>query len=303
MRVFMTGGTGFVGKGLTSLLSSRGHRVTVLSRSPGKTEAAQTESIRFVQGDPAEPGPWQDHVAGHDAVVNLAGASIFSRWNTARKERIRESRLRTTRNVVEAMSRPADGPPQVLLSASGTGFYGFRKDEEVTEQGEVGDDFLARLARDWEEEARNAARHGVRVVLCRFGIVLGRQGGALKNMLPVFRMGLASPLGDGKQWFPWIHEQDLWESLLFLLERTEIGGPVNCTAPSPVTNRQFTKTLAATLGRPAFLPAVPRFAIRSVLGEFGDVLLRGQKAVPAALLQHGFAFRFPTLPEALKDLT
>jgi len=303
MKIFLTGGTGFVGKGLTSLLLERGHQVTVLSRSAGDRKAGSAHTVRMLQGDPAKPGPWQDAVAGHDAVVNLAGASIFSRWNPQQKERIRQSRIRTTQNVAEAMARGND-PPRVLLSASGTGYYGFRGDEEVTEQEHApGNDFLARLASDWEQEARTAEKHGVRVVLCRFGIVLGRDGGALKNMLPAFRMGLGSPLGPGNQWFPWIHEQDLWEIFLFLLDRPGLGGPVNCAAPHPVTNREFTKTLASVLGRPAFLPAVPGRAIRWVLGEFGDVLLHGQKAVPAVLLKEGFSFRFPTLREALEDLT
>ncbi len=300
MRIFLTGGTGFVGEGLIRLLVSRGHEGTVLSRSAGGNLGEGAGFLR-IQGDPARPGAWQDRVCGNDAVVNLAGASIFSRWTREQKNRIRDSRLHTTRNVVEAMSR-GDGSPRVLISASGTGYYGFHGDEEISEQGDPGTDFLARLAADWEQEAQAAEKHGVRVVLCRFGIVLGRRGGALKKMLPAFRMGMGSPLGTGNQWFPWIHERDLREMILFLLERSDLSGPVNCTAPSPVTNREFTQTLAAVLGRPAFLPAVPGRAIRLVLGEFGDVLLEGQRAVPALLNRNGFPFRFPTLPEALKDL-
>jgi uncharacterized protein (TIGR01777 family) len=235
-------------------------------------------------------------------VVNLAGGSIFRRWTPKQKTQIRDSRIRTTRNVVEALCR-GGGTGKTLLSASGTGFYGFRGDEPVHEDGEPGHDFLARLAADWEQEALEAGEQGVRVVPCRFGIVLGRRGGALEKMVPAFRMGLGSPLGTGKQWFPWIHERDLAEILLFLLERCDVTGPVNCTAPSPVTNREFTQALAEVLRRPAFLPAVPGFALRWTMGEFGEVLLQGQKALPAKLLDSGFSFRFPTIREALEDLT
>jgi len=235
-------------------------------------------------------------------VVNLAGESIFRRWTPKQKERIRDSRIRTTRNVAEALCR-GGGRGKTLLSASGTGFYGFRGDEPVGEDGEPGQDFLSLLAADWEREALAAGEQDVRVVPCRFGIVLGRKGGALEKMVPVFRMGLGSPLGTGKQWFPWIHERDLAEILVFLLERSDVTGPVNCTAPSPVTNREFTKALAEVLGRPSFLPPVPGFALRWVMGEFGDVLLQGQKALPVKLLNSGFSFRFPTIREALADLT
>jgi uncharacterized protein (TIGR01777 family) len=302
MRVFLTGGSGFVGSFLMSLLVENGHEVTVLSRSQAKEQPADTKGLRRLHGDPAEPGPWQEALADHGAVVNLAGQSIFRRWTPKQKERIRDSRILTTRNVAEALRR-GGGRGKTLLSASGAGFYGFRGDEPVGEDGEPGHDFLARLSADWEREALAAGEQGVRVALCRFGIVLGRRGGALDKMVPAFRMGLGSPLGTGKQWFPWIHERDLAEILLFLLERSDLTGPVNCTAPSPVTNREFTKALAAALGRPAFLPPVPEFALRWVMGEFGDVLLQGQRALPVKLMDSGFSFRFPTIREALADLT
>jgi uncharacterized protein (TIGR01777 family) len=302
MRIFVTGGTGFVGTGLVSALLEKGHRVTVISRSPGD-RLPTPDGLERLRGDPAEPGDWQEEAGTHDAVVNLAGATIFRRWTDEQKSRIRDSRIRTTRNVAEALARGRGPAEKILLNASGTGYYGFHGDEEISEDTEAGEDFLARLAADWEQEALAAQGHGTRVALCRFGIVLGRQGGALKKMVPAFRMGLGSPLGTGDQWFPWIHERDLVEIFLFLLEQGGISGPVNCTAPSPVRNREFTRTLAEVLHRPAFLPAVPGRLLRLAAGEFGDVLLQGQKAVPATLLANGFAFRFPTLREALTDLT
>ncbi len=302
MRIFVTGGTGFVGAGLISALLEKGHRVTVLSRSSGDHLPKQDGQERL-QGDPSEPGTWQQEAGEHDAAVNLAGATIFRRWTGAQKKRIRDSRILTTRHLAEALAGGNGPSEKILLSASGTGYYGFRENEELSEDAEAGQDFLALLAADWEREALALRDHGTRVALCRFGIVLGRQAGALKKMAPAFRMGLGSPLGTGNQWFSWIHEKDLIGILLFLLERSGVSGPVNCTAPSPVRNREFTRTLAEVLHRPAFLPPVPGRAMRFVLGEFGDVLLQGQKAVPAKLLAEGFPFRFPTLRAALEDLT
>jgi hypothetical protein len=203
--------------------------------------------------------------------------------------------------VVQALSART-GKETVLLSASGTGYYGFTGCEELEEGAPPGTDFLARLAADWEQEALAAEAHGVRVAVCRFGLVLGREGGSLKQMLPLFRLGLGSPLGSGDQWFPWIHEADLALALAFLLDRRELSGPFNCTAPNPVRNREFTQALARALGKPVFLPAVPGFLLRTAMGEMGEVLLNGQRAVPAKLLRSGFEFQFPEIRTALDDL-
>jgi len=165
-----------------------------------------------------------------------------------------------------------------------------------------GNDFLASITREWEAAALEAERHGIRVLLCRFGIVLGSRGGALNQMVPLFKKGLGSPLGSGKQWFSWIHEQDLVNVYLFLLEQKNISGPINCTAPQPIRNREFTKTLGKTLGRPTFMPAVPGFVIKLKMGEFGSVLLNGQKVLPKRLLDMGFSFQFSNIDEALEDL-
>ncbi|HOK07541.1 MAG TPA: TIGR01777 family oxidoreductase [Syntrophales bacterium] len=296
MKIFMTGGTGFVGTTLTRTLLGAGHGVTILTR-PGEKPRALAEGAAVVVGDPARRGPWQEEAARHDVVVNLAGASIFSRWTEARKKEIRESRILTTRHVVEAL-----GEGKRLLSTSAVGFYGPRGDEEVTEADPPGDDFLASLAAEWEREALRAADRGAGVVLLRFGIVLGRNGGALSQLVPLFRLWAGSPLGSGRQWFSWIHERDLAEIYLFLLGRPDISGPVNCTAPGGVTNEEFTFRLGKALGVPTFLPAVPAFVLKAVLGEFAGALLTGQRVVPKRLTEAGFSFLFPTLGEALADL-
>jgi uncharacterized protein (TIGR01777 family) len=300
MRIFFTGGTGFVGTYLTEGLAKWGHEITILTRSKVKSRK-MPPGCSFLQGDPKEPGIWQEELLEHDAVINLAGASIFKRWSRRARKIIRDSRVLTTRSVVEALAK-GDGKGKVLVSTSAVGYYGSRDDDVILDENSPpGNDFLADLGCEWESEARRAEEFGVRVALARFGIVLGRTGGALKQMLPVFRKGLGSPLGSGKQWFPWIHEADLLNIMVFLLEKEHLSGPVNCTAPNAVTNREMSRTLARVLHRP-LMPSVPGFLIKTVLGEFGNVILKGQRVIPKRLLDEGFSFQFPTLPEALKDL-
>jgi len=298
MKILMTGGTGYVGSVLTRTLTDAKHEVTVLTRSvrPGRS---LPPGATFLEGNPVEPGPWQDRVPAHDAIVNLAGASIFTRWTAKTKEVLRESRIRTTRNLVEALER-GGGRGVRLLSTSAVGYYGFTGDEELTEESPAGDDFLATLCRDWEEAALEARKAGASVALLRFGVVLGGREGALARMIPLFNKYLGSPLGSGKQWFSWIHIRDLAAICRFLLDRSEVEGPVNCTAPNPVRNRELTRALAEALGKPAFLPAVPGPVIRMVLGEFGNVLLKGQRVIPGRLLDAGFEFEFSGVAEALK---
>ncbi|MBI5604418.1 MAG: TIGR01777 family protein [Deltaproteobacteria bacterium] len=300
MKVFITGGTGFVGTHLMQQLTGQGYLVTLLTRSirPGRTLPSRAV---YLEGDPTNPGPWQDEVASHEIIVNLAGASIFSRWTESYKKAIYDSRIRTTRNVVAALA-PRKGQETVLLNASAVGYYGFHEDQELDEETPPGNDFLAVLARDWENEAKKASEFGVRVVLCRFGIVMGEKGGALDQMVPIFKKGLGAPLGSGEQWFSWIHQQDLSAALLFLIDRKEFSGPVNCTSPYPVRNRELTKILGEVLGKPTFMPAVPGFMLRIIIGEFGNVLLKGQRVLPKKLLTLGYSFRFPLLKEALSDL-
>lgn len=302
MKIFMTGGTGFVGTTLTHRLLREGNQVTILTRKAPSDSAARTqEGLSYVEGDPTRSGAWQESVPGHDVVINLAGASIFRRWNRETKDLIRQSRVQTTTNLVDALAGgPAEGT--VLLSTSAVGYYGFHNDEELDEESPPGEDFLATVTRDWEAAANRAQALGVRVILCRFGIVLGKEGGALAQLIPLFQKGLGSPLGSGRQWLSWIHEEDLVGIYLFLMGRGDVSGPVNCTAPNPVTNRELTHALGKALGKPTFLPPVPGFIVKVMKGEFGTVLLNGQRVLPKRLLGLGFRFRFPDMGSALKDL-
>lgn len=299
MKIFLTGGTGFVGSHLTTFLVGRGHEITILSRSGSR--GAGKPGVAFVQGDSMHPGPWQESLAQHDAVINLAGSSIFTPWTAKARRMIMDSRILTTRHVVDALSGASDG--KVLISTSAVGYYGGQLDDRILdEDSPPGDDFLAEVGVQWEAEALRAADFGVRVAICRIGIVMGRGGGALDKMVPAFKRFVGSPLGSGKQWFPWIHLQDLIDIMAFLLQHPDISGPVNCVAPNPVRNKEMTEILANVLHRPLIMPSVPSFVLRTILGDFGDVLLKGQRVIPRALQEAGFRFRFPTFREAMNDL-
>jgi uncharacterized protein len=299
MKVLITGGTGFVGSHLTTVLLREGHEVTLLTRSPRGSQSGSS-GVSLLQGDPTRQGPWQEAVRSHDAVINLAGASIFSRWTDEQKKAIRESRILTTRNLVAALPSASE-KATTLLSTSAVGYYGFHGDEELDETSPPGNDFLARIAVDWEEEALKAAAKGVRVAITRFGIVLGERGGALGQMIPFFRKYLGGPLGSGRQWFSWIHIRDLGEACLFLLRRRELSGPFNLCSPDPVRNKDLARALGKALHRPSFLPA-PGFMIRLVLGEFGTVILKGQKVLPRRLLDEGFVFQCPDIERAVEEI-
>lgn len=300
MKIFMTGGTGFVGGYFAERFAQTGHEVTIVTRSPAKL-GRLPGGTTLVEGNPMAPGLWQDHVADCDAVINLAGESIFSRWTPETRKAILDSRVLTTRRVVEALA--ASGGKAALISASAVGYYGSDTgDALVDESSPGGDGFLAHVAGEWEREAAAAEHFRAPVVLCRLGVVLGESGGALGKMTPPFRYGLGSAIGSGTQWFPWIHQEDLFNIMLFLLEHQEVEGPVNCTAPYPVRNEELTRELANALNRPLVAPHIPAFLVKTLLGEFGDVFLKGQRAVPRKLLEKGFHFRFPTIQEAMGDL-
>jgi uncharacterized protein (TIGR01777 family) len=300
MNVFITGGTGFVGTTLTQKLAQEGYEVTVLTRSL-EGQPAALQGVSYVEGDPTKKGPWQEKVAEQDMAINLAGASIFMRWNDKAKKLIWDSRIQTTKNLVEGLSARKDKETH-LFSTSAVGYYGFHEDEVLDESSPSGEGFLAALSREWESTAVKAKDYGVHVTLMRFGIVLGRRGGALQQMIPTFKWWMGSPLGSGNQWFSWIHEQDLVDIFFYLIKQKKITDAVNCTAPNPVTNRELTQVLGEVLGKPTFMPAVPGFAMSLILGEFGSVLLKGQRVVPKKLLDSGFRFSFPDLRTALKDL-
>jgi len=300
MKILMTGGTGFVGKTLTRELTAKGHSVTVLMRK-AESGFSLPRGASSLEGDPTIRGAWQERVPEHEVFINLAGASIFTRWTGETKRVIRESRILTTKHLVEAMAL-RKGQTTHLFSTSGAGYYGYHDDERLTEESPPGSDFLATLSREWEAEAVKAKEYGVRVVLTRFGIVMGRSGGMLGEIVPVFRMFLGANLGSGNQWLSWVHEMDLARIFLFLLENRRLEGPINCTAPEPVRNREFTETLGGVLGVPTFLPPVPGFMLRLMKGEFGNVILQGQRVLPRRLLAEGFEFRYPTLQEALTEI-
>jgi hypothetical protein len=300
MKVFITGGTGFVGTSLTQKLAQEGNEVTILTRSL-KGRSAESKGISYAEGDPTHKGPWQEKIADQDVVINLAGASIFRRWSDTAKKLIWDSRIQTTQNLVEALSA-GKGKETYLFSTSAVGYYGFHQDEVLDEASFSGEGYLADLSKEWESAALKAKDYGVHVTLMRFGIVLGRRGGALQQMVTPFKWWMGSPLGSGNQWFSWVHEQDLVDIFLFLINKKEISGAVNCTAPNPVTNRELTTKIGEVMGKPTFMPGVPGFVMSLVLGEFGSVLLKGQRVLPKKLLDAGFRFSFPDLRTALKDL-
>jgi len=299
MKILITGGTGFVGTQLTSRLIQDRHEVTILTRSL-KGAKSPSPGISYLEGDPTRKGPWQEAIKNHDAVINLAGASIFAKWTDEHKKAIRQSRVNTTRNIVEGIPSRSERP-FTLFSTSAVGYYGFCGDEELTEESPQGDDFLARIAVEWEGEALKAEDKGARVVITRFGIVMGEKGGALSQMIPLFKKYIGGPIGSGKQWFSWVHIKDLTEAFAFLLRHPEISGPFNLCSPNPVRNKDLARALGKALHKPSFMPA-PGFMIKLVLGEFGSVILEGQRVIPRRLLDNGFVFQYPDIEKALQGI-
>lgn len=297
MKVLITGGTGFIGTAVASRLLDGGHEVAVTGRS-GRSPLIGRERFRVIACDTTVAGSWQEEVARSAVVINLAGRSIFTRWNEAKKEEIVKSRLLTTENVVRAMN-PNLGP--VLLSTSAVGFYGNRGDTLLVEEDAGGEGFLADLCKRWEAGAMAASDKGCRVVIMRFGGVLGRGGGALAAMLPPYKLGLGGPLVSGEQWFPWIHLDDLVAAVLFLMDHGSAEGSVNFCAPYVVRNRDFSTALAGALGRPAPF-SIPLFALRLALGELADEIIASQRVVPERLSGWGFSFAHPSLEGALANI-
>lgn len=299
MRVLITGGTGFVGRHLVPALEKAGHEPVVFSRSRPSAERAFDGRIRVFEWSPTdEPAPLEAF-DGVEAVVNLMGENIASgRWSEARKRRMRDSRVLGTRHLVQTINQLSN-KPKVLVSAGAVGAYGFRGDEELDERAETGSGFLPQLALDWEREAKQV--EAVRLVIPRIGLVLGENDGALDKMGTIFKFGLGGKVGSGKQWMSWIHIHDLVRLIITAIKQPEWRGVFNAVAPYPERNQDFTKKLAAALGRPAILPA-PAFALRLAMGEMADLLLEGQRVVPEAARSKGFAFNYPRLQDALADL-
>lgn len=301
MKVVVAGGTGFIGSALIDALLERGDKVVLLTRNLHAAQLRWDGKVDARLWNARDPGPWVMTVDGADAVVNLAGESVAGgRWTPERKLALIKSRIDSTRDVVAALAAAAERP-LVLVNASAVGYYGEEPEGECAEDAPQGTDFLAALCGQWEREARAAEKLEVRVVMARFGVVLGKEGGALAKMLTPFKLGLGGPLGSGLQPFPWIHVADAVGALLHAVDDAALYGPVNLAAPGETTNAGFTKALGRALHRPAFLPA-PAFAMRLALGEMSSLLLKGQRATPKKLLASGYEFRHPALDAALASL-
>lgn len=301
MQIVVAGATGFIGRSLCAALTDGGHRVIALARDPAKASGKFPAGTQILAWDMKKPGEWQRAVGESEAVVNLAGESIAAqRWTPAFKQRLVSSRIETTRAIVEAI-RAAERPGICLVNASAVGYYGDRGDAVVTEQTPPANTFLGQLSVDWEAEARQAEKAGARVVLLRIGIVLGEGGGALEKMVTPFRLFIGGPLGSGRQWFPWIHRDDVVGMIVWALENPQVRGPLNVTAPNPVTMREFARTLGRVLHRPSFAPA-PGFALKLLLGEFAGSLLTGQRAIPEAAQRLGYQWKYPDLEGALRAI-
>jgi uncharacterized protein (TIGR01777 family) len=298
MKILISGSTGMVAKALIPVLENKGHEIYKLVR---KSKDGQNEIVWDAEKGFSEEN--EKKIQGFDAVINLVGDNVASeRWDAEKKKRIRNSRVLGTRNIIEALKKNS-AKPKVFISASAIGFYGNRGDEILTEESQKGEGFFPEVCSEWETEALMGAKAiGARVVLLRIGIVLAKDGGALKKMLLPFKLGLGGVIGSGKQWMSWIALDDLVRIILFSLENDSIEGPINCTAPNPVTNYEFTKTLGKVLSRPTIFP-IPALAIKFLFGEMGEtLLLEGNRVLPKRLQDSGFEFRFANLEEALKEI-
>jgi uncharacterized protein (TIGR01777 family) len=298
MRVLVTGATGFIGRRLCPFLAGAGYTVIALARNPAAALRRIPHLAHALPWDPLTV-PSLEGAGEVEAVVHLAGERISGRWTPAKKRRIWESRVLGTRNLVAALAR-LPRRPRVLVSASAIGYYGDGGERELTEDAPPGEDFLARVCVGWEEEARRAGGLGVEVVCLRLGVVFGRGGGALTPLLVLARLGLAGPIGSGRQWWSWVHMDDVIGAVRFLLERP-LRGPINVTAPHPVRQRDLARALGRLLKRPAFLPT-PGWALRLLLGEVAQELLSSRRVLPHRLLQAGYTFRYPDLEEAVRDV-
>ncbi len=300
MRVLVTGATGFVGRRLCEVLSESGCRVTALSRRPEMAREIVPCVSQVYAWRPVEEAPPLESLEQVDAVVHLAGESVVGRWNARKRRAIRESRVRATRNLVDAIGQ-AEPRPRTLISASAIGYYGDQGETELTESMPAANDFLGEVCHQWEREGARASEAGVRVVHLRIGVVLAAGGGALDAMLLPARLGLGGPLGSGRQWWSWIHREDLIGMVQHVLAGENLSGPFNATSSNPVRQKDFAKVLGRVLSRPAFLPT-PGIALKLVLGGFAIELLSSKKVLPDRIQESGYRFLFPDLEPALREI-
>jgi hypothetical protein len=304
MKIVLTGATGFVGVKLVERLQALNHQIIVLARNAPKAASQFPKelfpNVEIISYDPLKLGDWAEAIAGSNAVINLAGEPLAGvRWTDKRKQEIRDSRILTTKILVQAIAK-ASVKPEVFISGSAIGFYGTSLDQSFDEYSDGGQDFLANVCKDWEAAADDVTNLGVRLVKLRTGIVLG-MGGAIAKMLPIFQVGGGGKIGSGKQWFSWIHRDDLVSLILFALTNSQIVGVLNGTAPQPVTNEDFTIAFAKAIKRPAFLP-VPAAALILLFGEGAIVLLDGQRVLPQKAKINKFVFSYPDIDSALEQI-
>ncbi|HEY9644342.1 MAG TPA: TIGR01777 family oxidoreductase [Coleofasciculaceae cyanobacterium] len=304
MKIAVTGATGFVGSRLVERLQQEGHQIVVLSRSAGHAQrvfpASTFSNVEIVGYAPLESGDWQQKISGCDGVVNLAGAPIAEgRWTPERKQEILDSRATATQKIVEAIAQ-AHPKPAVLVNSSAIGYYGTSETTAFDETSAPGNDFLAQVCQAWEAEAQKVKDSGTRLVILRTGIVLG-MGGVIAKMLLPFRLFAGGPLGSGRQWFSWIHREDLVNLILDALTHPEMAGVFNATAPNPVRMAEFTQTLGQLMNRPSWLP-VPDFALEALLGEAAQVVLEGQQVLPKQTLNLGYQYQYSTVKQALEEV-
>lgn len=299
--VLITGGSGFIGRRLTQELLARGDRVTILTRDPARARGKVPGGARIAGWTPDRDGPWCDELDKVDAVVHLAGEVVAQRWNDRKKKEIVDSRVGSTERLVEAIGR-AKHRPQVLVCASATGFYGARpSNEELDETSEPGQGFLSELVVKWEAAAKKAEGHGVRTAMLRIGVVLGKGGGALEQMLPAFKLFVGGPIGDGRQIYSWVHIDDVVGLALMAIDDERVSGPINATSPYPTTAGELAKAIGATINRPSFF-RVPKGILGAMLGEAAEIVTESQRVMPRRAIELGYEFRHARLMPALESI-
>ena len=298
-HILITGASGFIGKRLARLLLKKKYKITGIGTSLKHPFSMEFENFDWISADTTIEGDWQNCVAVSDIIINLTGRNIFRYWTKKYKETIYDSRILTTRNIINALAD--NGKTQKLLTASAMGIYGDCKEELLTEDKLPGHGFLAEVCQEWEKEGLKAKKKGAQVAVMRFGVVLGKGGGALPLMTPLFKLFAGGPLGKGQHWFPWIHIKDLERAVEFIIENGDIDGIFNFTGPEPVQQKQFAISLGKALRRPSFMPA-PSFIVKAIMGELGSALLQSQKAIPKNLTDSGYHFKFSDVKSALQDV-